>query len=127
MPKQDFNLTRRLRDAGFFACKDSYVDLDGHLILDGLDKSLVRPKMFKKYKNRCCVCGHKLREQAPPFHPECGAWHHPGPCSCVECTDLRCDVTTGRDCHAHRTAGAQFDRKRQAAADFDKVHDETEN
>jgi hypothetical protein len=124
MPKKDIRVTQALREAKLFAHPDSYVSLDGHLILRGTDKARIRPIIFRKYRSKCCVCGWKLREEAQPYDRDCGAWHHPGPCSCVSCTDLRCDATTGRPCHAHRTAGSGFDRKRAAAQDFDKVNPE---
>jgi hypothetical protein len=124
MPKKDIRVTRALHDAKLFEHHDSYVDTDGHLILRGADKSRIRPLIFRKFRSKCCICGHKLHEEALPFDQFCGAWHHPGPCSCVGCTDLRCDITTGRPCHAHRTAGAGFDRKRQAAVDFARVNPE---
>jgi len=103
--KEDFGVTQRLHEAKFFEDHRSWVSLDGHLKLFGADKSKRRILVFKKHKNRCVVCGHKLDPDAPDFHPNRGAWHHPGPCDCISCSELRCDTTTGRKCHAHRTPG----------------------
>lgn len=125
MPKEDIRVTRVLRAAKLIVERDSYVSLDGHLIFTGRDKSRLRPLVFKKWRSKCAICGHKLQEKAPAFHPDCGAWHHPGPCSCLECTDLRCDATTKRPCHAHRVAGSGFTREaaKKAADDFVRLYD----
>jgi hypothetical protein len=112
MPKEDIAVTRALRQAKLLLDGESYISTDGHLIFFGRDKSRIRPLIFKRYKNKCCVCAHPLGEDALPFSDYCGAWHHPGPCSCVGCTDLRCDATTGRPCHAHRVAGSDFNREK---------------
>ena len=114
MPKEDIRVTAALQLAGFFENKESYVDTGGHLILRGMDKARVRPIVFRRFKNRCVICNHVLHPDAEPYSQNCGAWHHPGPCSCVGCTELRCDVTTGRPCHAHRTEG--FQRKADVQA-----------
>src|ERR1700679_4289795 len=105
MPKKDHRATQALQDAKFFEDEDSYITIDGHLILHGPDKSRVRPLVFKRFKNRCVVCNALLSMESQPFSPMCGDWHHPLPCSCVGCSELRCNVTTGRKCHAHRTVG----------------------
>jgi len=118
MPKKDISVTRALHEAKLLEHHDSYVDTGGHLILRGADKSRIRPLIFRKFRSKCCICGHKLREEALPYDQDCGAWHHPGPCSCVGCTDLRCDPTTGRNCHAHRMAGSGFNRKLSAAEEL---------
>jgi hypothetical protein len=119
MPKKDIRVTQALRDAKLLEHRDSYVSLDGHLILRGADKSRIRPLIFKKSRNKCVMCGWKLDPEAQPYHPNCGAWHHPGPCSCVGCTELRCDATTGRPCHAHRTIGF---KRAAATKDFEKLY-----
>lgn len=123
MPKTDHNVTRNLREGGFFEHADSYVDTDGHLHLEGPDKSKIRPRIFKRYKNRCCVCGTPLSETAPKFHPRAGAYHHPGnpPCDCVGCGELRCDQTTGRPCHDHSAPGFKRD-KEDAVREFNKLY-----
>lgn len=105
MPKKDDRATRTLYEAGFFEHPDSYITLDGHIVLRGCDKSRVRREVFKRFKNACVVCGTQLRDYAAAFSPMCGAWHHPKACSCVGCSELRCDTSTGRKCHAHRTVG----------------------
>jgi len=125
MPKQDERATSTLHEAGLLIEKDSYLTLDGHLILVGEDKSRIRPMIFKRFKNRCCICGHPLDEGAPKWTPNAGAWHHPGSCSCVGCTELRCDETTGRKCHAHREAGVIFTRKADALKAFNKLYPES--
>lgn len=121
--KKDITVTRNLREAGFFENKDSFVSLTGHLFLEGLDKSRVRAKVFRKHKNRCVVCRAKLDPKAPDFHPMRGAWHHPNSafhCDCVSCSELRCDTTTGRKCHAHGTVG--FQRKAEAVKAFQQLY-----
>lgn len=125
MPKTDFAATKNLKDAGFFVHRDSYVDTEGHVHLEGDDKARIRPVLFKKWKNKCCVCGHLLDPLAPKFHSRAGAWHHTGdpPCDCVDCieqNEIRCDTTTGRPCHAHGTV--DFQRKAEAKQDFEKLY-----
>jgi hypothetical protein len=122
--KRDVPLTERLRKAGFFKEKESFVGQDGHLYLVGWDKSRVRPLVFLKFKDRCIVCGATLHPDAPPFHKQCGAWHHTKRCDCVDCGELRCDATTGRRCHWHRTPGFKrvAEEKRKAEEDFNKLY-----
>jgi hypothetical protein len=103
--KMDLTVTSNLREARIFEDERSFVSLDGHLFLRGLDKSKVRKQVFIKHKDRCVICGHMLDRYARKFATSCGAWHHPKNCDCVGCSELRCDVTTGRPCHAHLTAG----------------------
>jgi len=103
--KKDITVTNNLREAGLLLDADSFVRLDGHLCFEGKDKSRLRTLVFKKHRSRCAVCGRALLEAAEPFQADCGAWHHPKTCDCVGCSELRCDTTTGRKCHAHRTPG----------------------
>ena len=103
--KEDITVTKNLREAGFFEHPDSFVSLDGHLFLEGHDKTRVRPEVFKRYKNKCVICGIVLHPDATAWTPRVGAWHHVKNCDCVGCSELRCDTTTGRKCHAHRTPG----------------------
>lgn len=113
--KVDVPVTNRLRQAGFFKHGESFVGQNGHLYLKGEDKSRIRHAIFRYYGNVCIACGHMLEEAAPKFNPHCGAWHHKQRCDCVECGELRCDETTGRKCHAHRTPGFDRDAEKQKA------------
>jgi len=105
--KKDFTVTTNLFEAGFLVEPDSFVSLSGHLFLEGQDKSRVRWFVFMRHKNKCVICGHKLSLAVDEFHPDRGAWHHVKNCDCVGCSELRCDTTTGRKCHAHREIGFQ--------------------
>ena len=118
--KEDLRVTKNLRDAGKLEHPDSFVRQDGHLCFEGPDKSAIRAKVFKRYKNRCCICNALLDPAAIGRDPKHGDWHHVENCDCVDCSELRCSPETGRACHAHRTIG--FERKAQAIADFDKVN-----
>lgn len=120
--KQDFTATRNLAAAAFFIHPDSFIRKDGHLALEGADKSRVRPYVFAKHKNRCCICQHKLDAAAPRFNDLCGDWHHPDSCDCVDCSELRCDTSTGRPCHAHGTPGFEREAaKYKAKQEFDEI------
>ena len=123
--KIDVAVTANLHAAGLLTEKRSFVSLDGHLYLEGADKSRIRPLIFKRFKNRCVICNAKLDQNAEPFASNCGAWHHRLRCDCVGCGELRCDETTGRKCHAHRTGGFNRDAaKQKAAEDFNKLYPE---
>lgn len=103
--KRDITVTKNLREAGFLQDPRSFVSLDGHLFLYGMDKAQTRNFVWRKHKGRCVVCRWKLNIDAEDFSKDRGAWHHPKNCDCVGCSELRCDTTTGRPCHAHRTVG----------------------
>lgn len=126
-PSRDRAVTKLLQDNGFFKDKRSYVgmplksDATVHLYLKGPDKSAMRTLVFFKHKHRCVICGHKLDFHAGEFAQMCGAWHHVSNCDCVDCSELRCDTTTGRNCHGHRTIG--FKRK-AAVKDFNAIYGE---
>ena len=124
MPKKDHRVSLVLHEAGLLREKDSYMTLDGHLILVGEDKQRIRLLIFKRFKNRCCICGHELDPNADEWSPLKGDWHHPFSCSCVGCGELRCGITTGRKCHAHREAGVIFTRKADALKAFNKLYPE---
>ena len=125
---KDERLTHLLRSNSLLHHPKSKIgyDLDSvpHVYLEGIDKSSARPLVFKFHKFKCCVCGHKLREDEE-IRDMIGNWHHPGPCDCIEHSELRCDTRTGRACHAHRTSG--FQRKAGAAKDFDALYKPGEN
>lgn len=105
--KKDITVTKNLREAGFLQDPRSFISLDGHLFLKGCDKGNIRYLVFKKHKNRCVVCKAPLDIDVGLFDVRCGNWHHPKKCDCVGCSELRCDTTTGRPCHAHGTVGFQ--------------------
>ena len=107
--KRDKTVTQNLQEAGILEDNRSFISLDGHLFLEGQDKAKVRPLVFARYHNKCVVCHTFLHPDAAAWMPWCGAWHHVKNCDCVGCSELRCDTTTGRKCHAHRTEG--FERE----------------
>jgi hypothetical protein len=97
--------TKTLQDAGFFQDRDTYLDIGGHIHAEGKDKSLCREAAFRRWKNRCSVCNRRIDPSAEKWNPNAAAWHHPKSCDCVDCTEIRCDTTTGRPCHSHGTVG----------------------
>ena len=119
--KKDLTVTKNLHEAGILEDERSFISLDGHLFLEGPDKAKVRNAVFKKHKSRCVICRHQLSHVAADFDPMRGAWHHVKNCDCVGCSELRCDTTTGRKCHAHRTEGFQ---REAAKEDFNKPYPE---
>ena len=119
--KRDDAVTKHLYEAGFFTHPKSFVGKDGHPRLEGMDKARVRPFVFKRHKNHCVICGHKLYPESPLWSDTCGNWHHPNPSwDDVESSELRCDPTTGRKCHAHGTSG--FQRKAEAVEDSNRIY-----
>lgn len=118
--KKDITVTKNLREAGFLTNGLSFVDLKGHLFLKGVDKSRVRPFVFKKHK-KCAVCGAKAVEDAQGqlgdgYRSE---WHHTKNCDCVGCAEVRCGQRMS-NCHRHRTLG--FQRKAEAVKAFGQLY-----
>lgn len=108
---RDLAVTKLLRTNGFFRDPRSYVsmprksDASVHLHLEGEDKSIQRYRVWNRHRSRCVVCKTALDINADKWQPHAGAWHHPSNCDCLEHSELRCDETTGRTCHAHGTVG----------------------
>ena len=98
--KVDRAVTKLLGENGLLLDKRSFVSLDGHLYLRGLDKISQRPRVFKLHKEKCAVCGALASEHGG------GEWHHLRRCDCVGCSEVRCSQFV-RDCHRHRTPGFQ--------------------
>jgi hypothetical protein len=108
---RDLAVTKLLRTNGFFRDPRSYVsmprkeDATVHLHLQGEDKAAQRDRVWRKHRNRCVVCKIALDPNAEKWQQFAGCWHHTSYCDCVGCSELRCDTTSGRECHGHGTAG----------------------
>jgi hypothetical protein len=100
--KRDLAMTKLLQNNGLLLDKRSFVSIEAHLYLHGIDKSLQRPRVFARYHEACCVCGAIALENDSELSR--GHWHHTKKCDCVECSEVRCNPFL-RNCHRHGTVG----------------------